>query len=402
MKRRMFVTSALAAVAASPALAKPTQPAPKAAAAGKEGVRQYRKLGSTGFEMSDISFGGGALNSPSLVGRALSLGINYFDTAPDYGDSEVNLGKVLGRYKKRNEVFIATKFCDPIPYKTGVSHLQLPKSKEDYVKAVEGSLARLRTDHVDVVFVHAMGELEDTDRERKRLLDSNMLEAFAALKKAGKARFLAVSSHGPHQMENLMTTAVESGHYDIIMPAFNFMDFPKLPQVIAKANAKGMGVIAMKTLAGARKLDPKPAGPVFEHAAFKWVLQHKEVSGLIVTMKTFENLTEYTKASGLALMESDLRVLERYAREFGTDYCRTGCGDCESSCPAQVRIATVLRYQMYYEHYGEQARARALFGQLPQKVDACLGCRSQACNSACPNGLPVSRKLALAGRQLTG
>jgi hypothetical protein len=220
------------------------------------------------------------------------------------------------------------------------------------------------------------------------------------LKKAGKARFLAVSSHGPHGLEDLLTTAVDSGSYDIIMPAFNFMDFPTLPKIIARAHGKGVGVIAMKTLAGARKLEPKPAGAVFEHAAFKWVLQHKEVSGLIVTMKSLEQMEGYVRASGVALAPSDLPVLERYAREFGRDYCRTGCGTCEPSCPASVGIATVLRYQMYFENYGERERARVLYAQLDGNVDACLTCSSQACNRACPNGLKVSDKLKLAGRQL--
>lgn len=398
MKRRLFIKSSLAAAAAPAAVTLPRRASAKDSDPVR--VREYRKLGSTGFKMSDISFGGGAVTSPSLVGRALNLGVNYFDTAPDYGDSEAVIGRVLAKYKKRNEIFIASKFCDPVPYKTGVSHLQLPKSKAQYIAAVENSLKRLRTDHLDVVFVHAMGELEDSARERKRLLDSNMLEAFADLKKAGKARYLAVSSHGPHGMEKLMGDAVDSGNYDLIMPAFNFMDFPKLPAVMTKAVKKGMGVVAMKTLAGARKLEPKPVGAVFEHAAFKWVLRHKQVSGLIVTMKTFEDLNLYVKASGVAFRSAEEHVLRRYARQFGTDYCRTGCGDCESSCPSGVNIATTLRYQMYYEHYGQKKRALALYQSSPGTVDACTTCTTQQCNSACPKGVSVSAKLKLAGKQL--
>jgi len=169
MKRRQFLKSSLT-VSAIPALGA----APAVALAAKNDdpaagepprVRRYRPLGKTGFEMSDISFGTGSLPSPSLFLRALERGINYFDTAPDYGQAEEYMGQVLAKYKKRDEIFIASKFCDHVAYQDGVSHLQLPKTKADYISAVEGSLKRLNTDRLDVVFVHAVGELADRERE---------------------------------------------------------------------------------------------------------------------------------------------------------------------------------------------------------------------------------------------
>jgi aryl-alcohol dehydrogenase-like predicted oxidoreductase len=179
MKRREFLKSSLtvstaSALGAAPAIASGKE---EPAAVEPPRVRRYRPLGNTGFKMSDISFGTGALSSPNLFLRALQRGINYFDTAPDYGEAETHMGKVLAKYDKRDEIFIASKFCNPVPYQAGVSHLQLPKTKEDYVAAVEGSLKRLNTDRLDVVFVHAIGELADREREQSRLLDENMLAA---------------------------------------------------------------------------------------------------------------------------------------------------------------------------------------------------------------------------------
>ena len=179
MKRREFLKSTLtvstaSALGAVPAVASGED---EPAAGEPPRVRRYRPLGKTGFEMSDISFGTGGLTGPSLFLRALERGINYFDTAPDYGQAEEHMGKVLAKYEKRDEIFIASKFCDPVPYQAGVSHLQLPKTKADYVAAVEGSLKRLNTDRLDVVFVHAIGELDDRKREQSRLLDENMLAA---------------------------------------------------------------------------------------------------------------------------------------------------------------------------------------------------------------------------------
>jgi aryl-alcohol dehydrogenase-like predicted oxidoreductase len=403
MKRREFLKSSLtvstaSALGAAPAIASGKE---EPAAGEPPRIQRYQPLGNTGFKMSDISFGTGRLSSPSLFLRALERGINYFDTAPDYGQAEEHMGKVLATYDKRDEIFIASKFCDPVPYQAGVSHLQLPKTKAEYIAAVEGSLKRLNTDRLDVVFVHAIGELEDREREQNRLLDENMLAAVESLKKAGKIRYLACSSHGPHGLEPLLTQAIESGHFDLVMPAFNFMSFPKLPEVIKAAKAKGMGVVAMKTLAGAKEMELEPGESPFEHAAFKWVLQHPEVSGLIVTFKNFKDLDHYVAASGGKLAAVDQTVLDRYAARFGADYCRTGCGDCESACPSSVRIATILRYQMYFDDYGEEKKAIESYAALGSNIDACANCTTIDCDRACPHGLPVRSKLEAANRSLT-
>jgi predicted aldo/keto reductase-like oxidoreductase len=402
MNRREFLKSSLTVSTAS-ALGAATAVAASTPDVDAEPprVRTYRPLGNTGFKMSDISLGTGLLQSPSMFYRALDRGINYFDTAPDYGQAEIHMGKVLAKYDKRDEIFIASKFCDHVPYQAGVSHLQLPKSKDDYIAAVEGSLTRLNTDRLDVVFVHAIGELADRKREQRRLLDENMLAAVEALKKAGKVRFLACSSHGPHGLEDLLGQAVDSGHFDLIMPAFNFMSFPELPEVIKKANAKGMAVVAMKTLAGAKDMEIRAGEVPFEHAAFKWVLQHPEVSGLVVSMKNFSDLDHYLRASGGSFETADKVALNRYATRFGAEYCRTGCGDCEVACPANVRIATILRYQMYFDDYGDQKKAMESYASLDGGIDACATCSTSDCNRACPHGLPVRTKLGAAHQTLT-
>lgn len=368
---------------------------------GKPKVRTYRRLGRTNLQISDISFGAGKLPSAAMILRAIDRGVNYFDTAPDYGRSEEYIGQAMKRFKQREKIHIASKFCDAGPYVRGKSHLQQGTAKAAYKQAVEESLKRLNTDYLDVVFVHAIGERSDVSEERKRLLDDNMLTAFDELKQEGKARFLAVSSHGPNGMEELLMTAVQSGHYDLIMPAFNFMKFPKVPEVIKAAHAKDIGVIAMKTLAGAREMTLDTQGAPFEQAAFKWVLKHPEVSGLVVTMKRVSDLDNYLPASGEAITAADRQTLDRYAALYGQDYCRTGCGDCQSACPQHLPIASILRYQMYFEHYADEKRAMAQYAGLEHDASACLSCDDRLCDSACTHGLPVSGKLLAAHESLS-
>ncbi len=382
MKRRDFLkTSALATVAVASA--------PLAVRAAKQEqpvIKRYQEIGTTGLSMSDISCGAGKLPSASMVLRAVDRGINYFDTAPDYGKSEEYIGEAMARIQ-RDKIILASKFCSSEPYP---SHLPHKSVKKDYIAAVEGSLKRLKTEYLDFVFVHAIGEKgKDINEEKKRLFDPEMLAAFDELKKAGKARFLAVSSHGPDNMEDLLMAAVQSGHFQMIMPSFNFMKFSRLPDIIKEAKKRGVGVIAMKTLAGAKDMSFDSKGQEFAPAAFKWVLSQPGVSGLVVTMKSLANLDEYLPASGQQFSRSDQEVLDRYAAQYGALYCRTGCGQCQASCAKGVAIAATLRFQMYFNDYGMEKQAMAHYARLEANGAGCGNCDSQACGPACPYGLQV-------------
>ncbi|MGO9612550.1 MAG: aldo/keto reductase [Dissulfurispiraceae bacterium] len=385
MKRRDFlkVAALTAATVAAPPLHAET-------VAETPSIKSYREIGKTGLKMSDISFGAGKLSAASMVLRAVDSGINYFDTAPDYGQSEKTIGEAMGKIQ-RDKVIITSKFCNPQPYP---GHLPLGSKKKDYMVAVEGSLSRMKTDYLDFCFVHAIGEMsKDLEAEKQRLLSNEMFEAVAELKKAGKIRFLGTSSHGPNNMEELLMTAVQSGRFDVIQPSFNFMKFPKLPEVIKEAHRRGMGVIAMKTLAGAKDMKIEGKGEEFAPAAFKWVLKYPEVSGLIITMKTVSDMDLYLKASGAKFSAADQDVLDRYARLYGSEYCRTGCGECESACELGVEIASVMRYRMYFMDYGMEKRAMQSYALLKKNASACYGCADPACVGSCPHGLPVKDML---------
>ncbi|MBF0163414.1 MAG: aldo/keto reductase [Magnetococcales bacterium] len=403
MKRRAFMQSAalLAASGLSGTALAATGDGNGEATREKARVKRYSALGKTGMRMSDISFGAGRLTSSALVLRAIDRGMNYFDTAPDYGQSEDYIGEALAKAKGRDKIYIASKYCQPMAYTAGKSHLQVGTTKAEYIAAVENSLKRLKTDYLDAVFVHAIGETPDFEKEKARLLDPEMLAATQELKKAGKIRFLATSSHGPNNMEPLMTEAVRSGHFDYIMPAFNFMKFPKVPEVLKEAKARGVGVVAMKVLAGAKEGNMKFDAGQFERAAFKWALAHAEVSGLVITIQSAQDLDLYLPASGQPLTASDQQVLDHYAALYDTEYCRTGCGDCLGACERGVDVASILRYQMYFADYGDEKRAMQSYASLDRNVDACAGCADAACERACPHRLPVRSKLEAAHRALS-
>ena len=174
---------------------------------------------------------------------------------------------------------------------------------------------------------------------------------------------------------------------------------------LRQAKAKGVGVVAMKTLMGARLNDMRPfekGGATFAQAAFRWVLSNPNVDALIVSMTSGDVIDEYLRASGWrSTAGDDLPLMRRYALMNGRSYCRHGCQACLSACPYGVRIDDVLRTRMYAVDYGDLALARSEYALLPTTAAPCLSCSGEPCRGACPHGLPIERFAASTHRMLT-
>jgi aryl-alcohol dehydrogenase-like predicted oxidoreductase len=356
-------------------------------------IREYKPLGRTGWKMSDISFGAGGLKDPAVLETALERGVNYIDTSPDYSHSESELAVGKAIKNRRDKVFVASKFCSP------EGHLDEDTSVDGIIEAVEASLGRLDTDYVDLLHIHACNSVD-------RLMAPTFHEAFDRLKEQGKARFMGVSSHTP-ELETVMRTAVDSGRFDVIMCAYNFSAWPDLESIFSDAHDRGIGVVAMKTLKGAyhtvlRDLEADERNS-FSQAAFKWVNNNPDVSGLVITVTKPEQLDEYLVASGKRADPADLALLEKYDRLVRSEYCRPGCGDCLDACPAALPIDDVLRYSMYFASYGAEKEALTRYAAMRKKLghgtEVCASC-SAPCQARCPYEIPIKEKLVRADRDL--
>jgi len=301
-----------------------------------------------------------------LVRHASERGINYFDSAESYrwGNAEEAIGEAL--QGKRHKILLATKT------KAGASD-----TRADMMKALEGSLKRLRTDHVDVYFNHSVNDVA-------RIQNLEWAEFTELAKRQGKIRFRGMSGHGS-ALVNCLDYAIDHDLVDVILVAYNVSHDPTmtdkmrhlfhwsaiqphLPEALAKAKKKDIGVIAMKTLMGARLNDmrryERPNG-TFSQAAFRWVLSSPNIDALIVSMTSTEQIDEYVAASGdPKLARHDLELLERYAALRAGNYCQPGCNACAESCPQQVNISEVLRTRMYDVDYGDRALAKAEYAAL--------------------------------------
>ena len=277
----------------------PTEaPEPQARWSGSR-IREYRRLGRTEARISDISLGSTKIRAEKggeeIARRVIELGVNYFDTAPDYAEagSELLLGRAMKGY--RDQMFIATKFCTP------QGHLPPSASVREHMEVVEASLKRLQTDHVDLVHIHACNSVE-------RLLAPNTHEAFDRLKEQGKVRFLGFSSHTP-RLEEVANAAIESGRIDVMMLAYHYGSWPQLGEIIDRAAENDIGVVAMKTLKGARHrglLENRDEADSYTQAAFKWVLSNPNVAGLVISFFDPQHVDEYLYASGGRPTSEDL------------------------------------------------------------------------------------------------
>jgi aryl-alcohol dehydrogenase-like predicted oxidoreductase len=357
----------------------------KPASAPRSAMR-YRPLGKTGLRVSEVGFGGYPVDDPDVVRYAVDQGITYFDTAHCYrgGQSEEVIGE--GLQGRRDRVVLATKWC---PH-----HVGKPAVKKSFLDS-------LRTDYVDVLLNHEVGERSDGEGVR-RLQNPEMWEAWEAARKAGKARFLGVSGHDPDLME-VMGHAVGAGKFSVLLGRYSFLDYPKQNELIARAHQKGVAFVAMKTLAGAKGADLdrfRDRQTSFKQAALKWVLSNARLSNLIISMNSRRQVDEYAGASGQKLAAADHEILEEYAGRFSQEVCRFD-GACHDACPGDVRIADILRFSMYYHEYEQEGRAVESYARLvaSERAAHCAHCAG-FCEQACSYDLPVRTLLLKAHRAL--
>jgi len=365
--------------------------APQAAAPAKPQILGYRPLGRTGWKVSDIGFGNAGMTDPALLEYAMERGINYVDTARQYYDMEIVIGKIFPQ--KRDKLFITTKLMPEL--------ITADVTASAVTQAIEESLQRLNTDYVDSCLIHSVGDPNLGDG--KRLENRAIYEAFEEAKKAGKIRAWGASSHGPKMVEDF-TWLLENTPIDMIMPGMNYMT-KGLEPVLARAKEKGVAVVAMKSLSAARKIDYSAymkEGRTVRQAFLKWLLAQPNIDTISLTMRTFEDVDELVGASGNPNLSPDeQKTLKEYGMLLDRDYCRPGCDACLGACPNKVPIHDVLRYRLYFHSYGREKYAMGRYAALAdaRKAARCSSCPGH-CAGLCPFGVPIREKMIEAHTEL--
>lgn len=199
------------------------------------GQIERRVLGQTGEKVSLVAFGGYVLNrstpeqATQWVREAFEASVNHFDVAPEYGSAEVQMGPALEPYRKK--IFLSCK--------TG-QRRQAAATAE-----LERSLERLRTDHFDLYQLHHVTRLEEVETI---FGEGGAIKTLEKAKQDGKVRFLGFSAHSVEAALAMMDRFA----FDAIMFPVNYATWHAGnfgPQVLAKAQEKKMGILALKAMA---------------------------------------------------------------------------------------------------------------------------------------------------------
>jgi len=360
---------------------------------------QYRDFGSTGVKVSLLGFGAMRLpedetQAVAVMRRAYELGVNYFDTAPGYGQngsSEIFVGKAIRDI--RDKVYLSTK--NPIEDASG----------DNFRHRLEASLQCLDTDYVD--FYHMWGINLKTFEERI-MAPNGPMQAAERLREDGIIRRLCFSFHD--KPESLLRI-IDAGRFETMLVQYNILDRAN-EAGIAHAHRKGLGVAIMGPVGGGRLAAPSerirsmiPGGAkTTSEVALRFVMSNPGVSTVLSGMGSIQQVEEN---AAIASRAEPLTAAERRrVREILDEnkclcdlYC-TGCKYC-MPCPNEVNIPDIFELVNYYRVYGLEDYARERYAGIVKSgkgADQCVECGE--CEGKCPQKLEIINQLQEAHRTL--
>lgn len=313
-------------------------------------------LGSTGINVCKNGFGALPIQRISqeeavrIVRMAYDSGIDFYDTARWYTDSEVKLGEAFDGIRDR--VVVATK--------TG------SMDAEGFWRDLETSLKNLRTDHVDIYQFHNPPFCPKPGDE------SGLYDAALEAKRQGKIRHIGITNH----RLAVAHEAVESGLYETLQFPFSYISGDKELELVAACKKAHMGFIAMKSLSGGLITNSAAAyafAARFDNVVPIWGVQREsELREFLAYNREPPALTEELEA-----------VIEKDRAELAGDFCR-GCGYC-LPCPQGIEIFTCARMSLMIRRAPSAAQLTPESQAKMKKIEDCVKCGQ--CASRCPYGL---------------
>lgn len=328
----------------------------------------HTRLGKTNLQVSRTAFGALPIQrtplkeAVAILHRAYDAGINFYDTARYYTDSESKLGAAFGD-GRRSAIILATK--------SGAT------TADGLHADLETSLRNLKTDYVDLLQLHNPAQLYAPDDPASPLYA--MLEA----QRQGKVRFVGITNHSIERARG----AVLSTHYDTVQFPLSALSDTKDLELISLCQQHDVGLIAMKALAGGLLAQAR--------IAFAFLRQFENLVP-IWGIQRMEELEEFIQleADPPHLDDAMRQAIEKDKAELGSSFCR-GCGYC-MPCPEGINISWLARMPLMLRRAPTHVYLSPEWQAQMEKVKNCRDCG--LCRAKCPYALdtPALLRTALA------
>jgi len=322
---------------------------------------KHRKFGNTGLTVSEFGFGGIPIQrvddaeADEILRNAFDRGVTFFDTAAGYGTSEERMGKAL--QKVRDKCVIATK--------------NQATDAETCRELFERSLARLRTDYVDLFQFH---NIASDERYAELMAPDGAYEYALAARDKGLMRHIGFSSHGA----KVALDMVRSGRFESIQYPFNLIGDAPAAETFPEASKRGMGVVVMKPFGGGAIESAR--------AAFKFLRQFPDytpIPGIESRAQLAEIIDIYSRPNSLT--DADRAEWVRIREGIGTVYCRR-CSYC-MPCLQGVEITTLTVMDSFLRRFPKERMLGQEWLRAAQSLDKCIDCGE--CEKKCPYHLEV-------------
>ena len=320
------------------------------------------RLGKTGIVVNKNGFGALPIqrrnmeDAVKILRKAYESGIDFFDTARVYSDSETKIGNALSDV--RDKIFISTK----------TMATTADKLRED----LETSLEELKTDYIDLYQLHNPAFCPKPGDE------SGIYDEVLKAKEEGKTRHIGITNH----RHTVAMEAIESGLYETMQFPFSYLADEKDFNIMKKSVESDMGFLCMKGLAGG--LIKRSEVAYAYMAQFDGVLP-------IWGIQLEEELDEFLSyQDNEPVLDDEMKAfIEEEKKELSGDFCR-GCGYC-MPCPMEIVINQCNRMSLMIRRAPEEAWTNEHWQKEMAKIDTCLECRQ--CVSRCPYDLDIPNTL---------
>jgi predicted aldo/keto reductase-like oxidoreductase len=320
------------------------------------------KFGRTNLMVSKSGFGAIPIQrisfdeSKKLLLKAFDNGINFYDTARMYTDSEEKIGYAMSQLRK--DIVIATK--------------SLGEDSKNVMSDLETSLKNLKTDYIDIYQLHNPKNLPDPD-------DKN--GSYAALLKAkqkGMIRFIGITNH----RLDVAIKAVESGLYDSIQYPINYLSTDDELKLIDLCRDKNIGLIAMKALSGGLIDNAK--------TAFVFLRQYDNVVPIWGIQREIELDEILSYEINPPLFDEECKkIIKKDREELSGTFCRA-CGYC-LPCPVNIPIPMAARMSLLLRRMPYQQFLKDEWKKQMQLINECTNCNH--CKDNCPYNLDTPNLL---------